>query len=349
MGLTLPAGHVSMSLLLSQMSGIAEAQGLAVAQAEAIGFGKPDTERIALVVTEAAKNIMQHGGGCGELLLRSWSSRSAGCCMEILALDKGGGMENVSVCMQDGFSGVGAKGLGLGVIAGLSTTFDVFSAPGRGTGLLSRIGGESAGSGSGLEWGAVCVGRREEVVSGDGWAVQEQALLSTVLVVDGLGHGLHAFDAAEKALRTFWQNAGERPEPLLRKLDAALRGSRGAAAAVASLDWQERVLHYAGAGNISGSLLSPLARSRGLVSHNGTAGHSIDRIQEFTYPWPEGGLLVMHSDGLAPRWDLETYRGLSRKVPALIAGILYRDFARRRDDVVVVVARERAQGSGAVQ
>jgi len=344
MGVTLPASHVSMSVPVLEMSGVGEARRLATAHAEAIGFSETDAERLRLVVTEASTNMVQHGGG-GELLLRSWGSRSPACCLELLALDRGPGMANVSACMRDGFSTGGSRGVGFGAIARLSTTFDVFSAPGKGTAIVARIGAGSVkgSTGPGLEWGAVCVAKRDEEVSGDAWAVREDRGLSTILVVDGLGHGLHAFDAAGKALLTFGQHAGGGPEPLLRTLDAALRGTRGAAAAVAEIQWTKREIHYAGVGNIAGALLSPHVKSRSLVSHNGTAGQSIDRIQEFSHPWPDGSLLVMHSDGLSSSWELDTYPGLSQKNPSLIAGVLYRDFVRRRDDVVVVVARERVQ------
>ena len=343
MGVTLPASHVSLSVPVLEMSGVGEARRLAAAHAVAIGFSETDVERLALVVTEASTNLVQHGGG-GELLLRAWGSGSLACGVELLVLDQGPGMANVSACMRDGFSTGGSRGVGLGAIARLSTTFDVFSAPGKGTAILARIGDSTVGStGSALEWGAVCVAKQGEEVSGDAWAVQDGRGLSTILVVDGLGHGPHAFAAASKALLTFGEQAGEGPDSLLRTLDVALQGTRGAAVAVAEIQWGRRELHFAGVGNIAGSLLSSQARSRGLVSHNGTAGQSIERIQEFGHPWPEGGIVVMHSDGLSNSWELEAYPGLSQKAPSLIAGVLYRDFVRRRDDVVVVVARERAR------
>ncbi len=78
-----------------------------------------------------------------------------------------------------------------------------------------------------------------------------------------------------------------------------------------------------------------------MVSHNGTAGHSAARIQEFHYPVPAGAIVVMFSDGLATQWDLQAYPGLRQRSASVIAGVLYRDFSRRRDDVTVVVARER--------
>ena len=50
----------------------------------------------------------------------------------------------------------------------------------------------------------------------------------------------------------------------------------------------------------------------------------------------------MFSDGLSTHWDLSPYPGLTQRSPSLLAGVLYRDFSRRRDDVTVVVARERS-------
>ncbi len=109
--------------------------------------------------------------------------------------------------------------------------------------------------------------------------------------------------------------------------------------AIAAIDLERQILHFAGVGNIAGTIINPAGNSN-LVSHNGTVGHEVRKIQEFTYAWPRGGLLVMHSDGLKSQWRLERYPGLLAKHPTLSAGVLYRDFNRGRDDVTVVVARE---------
>ena len=47
----------------------------------------------------------------------------------------------------------------------------------------------------------------------------------------------------------------------------------------------------------------------------------------------------MHSDGLMTRWNLQAYPGLLQRHPSLIAGVLYRDFVRGRDDVTVLTAK----------
>jgi hypothetical protein len=93
-------------------------------------------------------------------------------------------------------------------------------------------------------------------------------------------------------------------------------------------------------GNISASVWSSGGSQR-LVSMNGTLGHAVSSVREFSYPWPAEGLLVLHSDGLQTRWSLDDYPGLITRDPALVAGVLYRDWARGRDDVTVMVARAR--------
>jgi hypothetical protein len=47
----------------------------------------------------------------------------------------------------------------------------------------------------------------------------------------------------------------------------------------------------------------------------------------------------MHSDGLQSRWSFDPYPGLAQRHPAVVAGLLYRDFARGRDDLTVAVVR----------
>jgi anti-sigma regulatory factor (Ser/Thr protein kinase) len=354
MDVALPARHVSISLPVEEASGVDEVRRFAMTLAEALQFSETDVGRAARVVTEAATNIVQHAGR-GEILLRPIALEAA-ASLEVLALDRGPGMANVAHALQDGFSTSGSRGLGLGAMARLSTCFEISSAPGKGTALLSRIGRaapkrplepgpQERPMEPGLEWGVVCVAKRDEEVCGDAWAVTAGRGRNTVFIVDGLGHGLLAFDVAQQALRAFREHAGEPPESSLSALHEALRTTRGAVAAIAEIDWSRRELRYAGAGNIAGMLVPVEGKESCLVSHSGTLGEMVTRFQEFAHPWPDQGLLILHSDGLSSHWELESYPGLTRKDPSLIAGVLYRDFASRRDDVVVLVGRERGEST----
>jgi hypothetical protein len=75
-----------------------------------------------------------------------------------------------------------------------------------------------------------------------------------------------------------------------------------------------------------------------MVSHNGILGLKLVRKQQFEYDYALGDRVVMHSDGVSARWSLDAYPGLFVRHAAVIAAILYRDHARPRDDVTVVVS-----------
>jgi hypothetical protein len=129
----------------------------------------------------------------------------------------------------------------------------------------------------------------------------------------------------------------------MQRMHLALRGTRGAAVAVVEINALAHDLRFTGAGNIAGNIVHDGA-SRGVISHNGIVGHEMRKVQEFSYPFPSRAILVMHSDGLASHWRLDQYAGLAWRHPALIAGVLYRDHKRPRDDVTVLAVRERMEG-----
>ena len=149
---------------------------------------------------------------------------------------------------------------------------------------------------------------------------------------------------AAQASRTAGQLLIRRPElPPLAFMDMAhkeLHGTRGAAVAVAQLQPGSGQVNFAGIGNISACVVDGLSRKQ-LVSHNGIVGHNMRKVQQFTAPFPHGSLYIMHSDGIGTQWDLNAYPGLYLCHPALIAGIIYRDFVRGRDDASILVARYR--------
>jgi hypothetical protein len=175
--------------------------------------------------------------------------------------------------------------------------------------------------------------------SGDNWVLCRRRTGGAFLVADGLGHGALAAAASAEAAKVF-RDSPQPPAAAIKTAHAALRATRGAAVAVCDVDCDRDVVSFAGVGNIAGSIVVN-GTSRSLVSHNGIVGQQMRTVQEFTYPWPSDAVLVLHSDGLTAHWRLDSYPGLAARHPSLIAGVLYRDFARGHDDVVVVVAKRR--------
>src|SRR5262245_59650401 len=113
---------------------IAEARRLIKSLAQELTFSDVDTERAAIVVTEAASNIIKHAQQ-GRLIIRTIPVNG----IEILAVDNGPGINNMTRAMEDGFSTANSKGIGLGAIARLATSFSIYSAPGIGTALLMKL------------------------------------------------------------------------------------------------------------------------------------------------------------------------------------------------------------------
>ncbi|MDD5578543.1 MAG: ATP-binding protein/SpoIIE family protein phosphatase [Methylobacter sp.] len=335
------------SLSINDSSQVAEARRRAALFSQDLGFDAVMDNKVNLIITEMASNIVKHASD-GEIILSVIESPD-NLGLDILAVDKGRGMTNIENCLRDGFSTAGSYGTGLGAIYRLSALFDIYSVINEGTAVFSRVWNKPPASAfsstAPLGIGAVCLPMTGEDICGDAWAVQQLPERIIVMVADGLGHGPLAAEASKAAVEVF-NNSVRRADAagqLISDIHSALKHTRGAVVAVAEILLESRTVRYAGVGNISGTVINRDSAQR-MVSLNGTAGIQVHKIREFTYSWPENSLLVMHSDGLNTRWRLDEVPILQRKQPGIIAGILYRDHCRARDDVAVVVIREAEAG-----
>jgi anti-sigma regulatory factor (Ser/Thr protein kinase) len=307
--------------------------------AERIGLDDTDAHRAGLVATEMATNLVKHAPLGGEILIRRAGAQ--GTELEMLAIDRGPGMADLTASFSDGHSTAGSAGTGLGAIRRLSDEFDVFSRRPGGTVLFSKLRARTSrhASPQGFEVGLIAVAKAGEDVSGDGWHVAAGPAAVTMLLADGLGHGIGAADAANAAITAFRRFTNATPSEALEAVHDGVSHTRGAAAAVVSLTRSPALVRFAGIGNISGTITLN-GTTRHVVSHNGTLGHEARIFREYAYPWAKDAIFVMHSDGLSSHWSLDSYPGLRMRHPSVIAAVLYRDFSRQRDDVTVMVARE---------
>jgi hypothetical protein len=76
-----------------------------------------------------------------------------------------------------------------------------------------------------------------------------------------------------------------------------------------------------------------------MVSMNGIVGHGTIRPRQFEYRWQPASTLIMHSDGLSSRWQLDQYPGLAWRRSSVIAGALFRDCRKTTDDATILVAK----------
>jgi len=328
--------------------------------AYSVGFNDTVLGKLAIIVTECATNLLKHAQR-GALLVRpivravtAVSALPVSYGIELLAIDSGPGIRDLHACFVDGYTTAGSPGNGMGAIQRLSDELDIWSTPGLGTLLRILVWPDvspaAPGSQAPVSYGAINLPLQGETLCGDAWTCGYADGEFVVLVADGLGHGPLANTAALAATETFAQLGTSNVVEIVEASHVALRATRGAALGVASipvLDAADRArggARFCGVGNIAASVWAPSGH-RHLVSHAGIVGHQLRKAQEFQVDWPQDGLLILHSDGLATRWDLNKYPGLAHRHPTLIAAALYRDFARDRDDVTVFVARSARMGN----
>lgn len=321
-------------------SQVAEARRGAVSCAQSNGFGEEDAGRVAIVVTELATNLIKHGAG-GTMLIGSYDD-STGAGIECIALDQGSGIADIDASLRDGHSTAGSAGTGLGAIARGSHVVDIYSTPSHGTAILARL---ELGSPRAVPrpkqpvYGVVNIAMAGEEACGDSWCKKDVDGGFTVMVVDGLGHGPLAAEASLAATRSFHRSSRSLPSDMLPEMHLALKPTRGAAVGIARIDIGAGEIVFAGVGNIAGTIIDGDGSVRRMVSNNGTIGHIAKHMRDFRYPLTGISLVILASDGLTTSWRLDNYPGLAQHHPALIAGVLYRDFNRGRDDATVFVAR----------
>ncbi|MBF0307244.1 MAG: ATP-binding protein, partial [Alphaproteobacteria bacterium] len=144
----------------------------AMGLAREIGLKTEDIERVGIVATEIASNIVKFGGAEGSVLIGGDHEAAA---VELIGLDRGPGIADPERWFADKASTAGTLGTGLGAIRRLSDAFDLHTALGEGTVLFARIEGRRAPSGrpSGGP-SAISVPARDQTECGDGWMARRR-------------------------------------------------------------------------------------------------------------------------------------------------------------------------------
>lgn len=327
------AGAPTLVLPLEDTSQIGHARRVALKEAARAGFDETDAARVALIATELATNILKHAR-TGEIHIALVPGVATGG-VEVIAVDRGPGF-NLSDCLPDGYSTGGTRGEGLGAVKRVADVLDMY-ADHRGSVVLARMYPKGFARAD-VSFGASHHPLHSEAVSGDGWAMSLGDEVVAAMMVDGLGHGPQAHDAATAGTDAWLADARADPLDGIGYMDAAMRGTRGGAVAIARYDRTSDTLRYAGIGNIAGSLQT-VDGSRGLASHPGIVGVQARRSRPFEFSPVHGRLLILHSDGLQSRWNLLDYPGLVTRHPAVVTALLHRDFSRGRDDATVLAIR----------
>ncbi len=192
-----------------------------------------------------------------------------------------------------------------------------------------------------IDWAVAGSVLRGQSESGDQHLVTTTPDGALVAVVDGLGHGVEAADAARAAVRSLERHGGQTMITLLKGCHGALSRTRGVVMSVASFNARDETLTWLGVGNVEGLLLraqpTVTPRRESLLLRGGVVGVHLPALSASIIPVMRGDTLIFATDGIRNDFALAPLALGDRPQP--LADYILRHWGRGTDDALVLVAR----------
>jgi len=319
-------------LRVEDASAVAACRQAVQTMAERLRFPAARIGQLALAVTEAASNLHKHAEQGSLLLCVNRDGPQPG--IDLVTIDAGPGVRDVTAALRDGHSTAGTLGIGLGAIQRLADFADLYSRPGHGTSLVARFC--TSPPVSQPRWAGLIRPITGETECGDGYGVVLADGAVTAVLCDGLGHGPLAAAAAAAGVAAVLDDPAGEPAALLERVHRRMSGTRGGAVGVVRVGGQ--LARFAGLGNVAASIVSDGQR-KSMVSLPGIAGVQARTIRQFEYDVPPGSAVIVHSDGVSSRWEAAALPALEARDPLLIAAVLLAEAGVHRDDAGVLVLK----------
>ncbi len=180
---------------------------------------------------------------------------------------------------------------------------------------------------------------------GDECAYWQKDAKITLCIVDGLGHGWGAEQAAKAAVDYVAQHISEPLPDIFAGCDRAIRHTRGGVMGIAVVDKTAGTLTYAGVGNSRIIIVRPHHRAQGfkgiarLSNRPGVVGNGCGRVLPETVALGPDDLVLLFTDGIPGEIDLKNYTDMLGDDVQQLAQRIVQDWGRKRDDVAVLVFR----------
>lgn len=185
-----------------------------------------------------------------------------------------------------------------------------------------------------IEWGWAGTALADE--SGDLHVVIAFEGGALVALIDGLGHGPEAAEAARAAACLLESQAGAPVLDLMQRCHGAIRSTRGAVMTIASISTAESALTWLGVGNVDAVLLRRSGPDAAIATRGGVVGYQLPPLRSSSLSISHGDLLIMATDGLRGGF---TDGVESDDAPQDVADSILARFAKGSDDAHVVVVR----------
>jgi negative regulator of sigma-B (phosphoserine phosphatase) len=188
-----------------------------------------------------------------------------------------------------------------------------------------------------VEWAVGARAFPGEIESGDLHLVAHFAEGVLIAVMDGLGHGPQAADAARVAASTLLHEPYESVTNLMQRCHAALRKTRGVVLSLASIDAEANLMTWLGVGNVDGALFRADRSAReSIPQRSGVVGYELPALRATKLPIARGDTLIFVTDGISSDFSAESWLDGH---PQQIADHILSRYAKASDDALVLVAR----------
>lgn len=303
-------------------------------------FTKTIVGQLDIIVAEMGSNLVKHASG-GEILAGIVEDGGE-TAFELICIDSGPGIRDVKRMMTDGISTTKTLGQGLGSIQRLSGKYEIYSQPGWGTIILSRLYKNKIPDKqlASLSIKPLILAKVGETFCGDGWYQKTTKGFIKIFIGDGLGHGPQANLAVSEAINAFKLCPDNSPAENIRFIHHAVKKTRGAVVFIIIYDIKNKEWKICGVGNISLRITGYLV-NKGYMCYNGIVGHNIpNTMNDQTLTQEQVRQFVLWSDGITSRWDLSKHRMIQKQDIAVQAAAIYKDFARRTDDMSIIIGKQ---------
>lgn len=304
------------------------------------GMKPSRVNELDIIVAEMTSNLFKYSDD-GEILAGVFMNGGSPY-IELISIDNGPGIANPSKMMQDGMSTTSTLGHGLGSMKRLSDVFELYSLVGWGTVVLSRVYSDPEArlkERYNVLMRPIVVCKPGEQLSGDGFVYKRTDKYVKLMLADGLGHGPEANKAVNEAAAAFRVFPDYSPTETLRFIHSAIKKTRGAVINIIGYDIVSRTWSSTGIGNIFLRMVGP-ATFKNHMSYNGIVGHNIpNTMNEQSYAAEQYNQVILCSDGIKTRIETVKYPLIFKYDMTVMAAAIYKDHARRNDDMSVIIAK----------
>lgn len=313
--------------------------------ASSIGFDETVCEEIAIVATELTTNILVHAGS-GEVTVACVTDGDREG-IRIETRDAGPGIDDISAAFADGSTTAGSLGGGLGAVNRLMDQVTVADPgePNYGTYIVATRWLRPVYERTidcPLSIGAASRPLTPGEANGDTFIISRWDDSALVGVIDGLGHGPAAHEAAMAAKQYVESHFDNDLTSIFAGAERACVGTRGVVMTLARFDWSAGTVTVGAVGNIKAKVTGDGGPS--IVQRRGVIGANGPSPQVSTTDWDPTNIFVLFSDGVESHWQWSDFTGSLDASATVIARDLLSQYGKDHDDATVMVVTEREAG-----